>query len=186
MALLALTLFRPRNVWYEFRIEVEDTGSQTNIRARVWESGTSEPTSWQIDAYDSSGSRLTAGTVGAWSFGGGAKHWDDLVVEPIATPGPHTLSVTNSGSGSVAVDPDLADYIHNSSVTLTATAQAGWTFVNWSGDLSGSENPAVVTMDASKSITAVFAEDTPQSLITGTVGNGTLTVNPVKSQLHVG
>ena len=182
----AVGWFPAANVWYAFRIEVEDTGSQTNIRARVWEAGTTEPATWQIDMYDSSGSRRTAGTVGVWSHAFGNKYWDDLVVAEITPPGPHTLTVNSSGSGSVAADPDLTDYTHNSSVTLTATAQAGWTFVNWTGDLSGSDNPATVVMDDNKVITAVFAEDIPQTLTTNTVGNGTLLVNPNQAQYSLG
>ena len=69
------------NTWYEFRIEIEDTGSLTEIRAKVWQEGTSEPANFQIEAVDSSGSRLTAGTVGVWSMGRGGKYFDDLKVE---------------------------------------------------------------------------------------------------------
>ena len=46
------------NMWYEFEIEVSDTGSATEIRARAWESGTLKPLVWQIDAVDASGERV--------------------------------------------------------------------------------------------------------------------------------
>ncbi|MEN8444313.1 MAG: LamG-like jellyroll fold domain-containing protein, partial [Cyanobacteria bacterium J06555_13] len=76
---------RPQpNTWYRFRIEEEDTGTQTNIRANVWPEGEPEPTNFQIDAYDDSESRLTEGTVGLWTAqqGGGShgKYFDDLLV----------------------------------------------------------------------------------------------------------
>lgn len=35
------------NVWYRFRIQVEDTGTQTGIQAKVWAEGDSEPVDWQ-------------------------------------------------------------------------------------------------------------------------------------------
>ncbi len=68
------------NVWYEFRIEVNDTGTQTEIRAKVWQSGTSEP-NWQVDCYDASPNRLTRGTIGVWSMSSGTKYFGDLEVE---------------------------------------------------------------------------------------------------------
>lgn len=72
------------NVWYWFQVEVEDTGTQTNIRAKVWpDDGTPEPVDWQIDAFDASATRVTAGTFGVWSFASGSKYWDDLVVNSL-------------------------------------------------------------------------------------------------------
>ena len=67
-------------VWYRFRIEVEDTGSRTEIRARVWADESTEPTAWQVDCYDANPERLSVGTVGVWSMGYGSKYWDDVKV----------------------------------------------------------------------------------------------------------
>lgn len=66
--------------WYRFRIQVEDTGTQTQIRARVWLDNNAEPGAWQVDCFDSNPGRLTSGTVGVWSFNTGNKLWDDLAV----------------------------------------------------------------------------------------------------------
>jgi hypothetical protein len=66
--------------WYWFMVEVEDTGAQTEVRAKVWADGTPEPADWQVQAYDDSGSRITAGTFGLWSYKSGEKYWDDLEV----------------------------------------------------------------------------------------------------------
>ena len=70
------------NSWYRFRIEVENTGTQTNIRAKVWKDGEDEPVEFQINAYDDSGTRITSGTVGLWSMGKGSKLFDDLEIRP--------------------------------------------------------------------------------------------------------
>ncbi|MEQ9619016.1 MAG: PKD domain-containing protein [Deltaproteobacteria bacterium] len=70
------------NNWYEFRIEVEDTGTETNIRGKVWKEGEREPEEFQIDAYDDSRSRITSGAVGVWSTGKGTKLFDNLEVRP--------------------------------------------------------------------------------------------------------
>lgn len=68
------------NTWYRFRIKVSDTGSQTEIRAKVWTDGAGEPASWPIDCYDNSATRMTSGTIGVWSMASGIKYWDDLSV----------------------------------------------------------------------------------------------------------
>jgi uncharacterized repeat protein (TIGR02543 family) len=41
---------------------------------------------------------------------------------------------------------------------LTAVPAAGWTFSNWSGDLTGSTNPDTIIMDGNKTVTATFTE----------------------------
>ncbi len=71
----------------------------------------------------------------------------------------YTLSVSVSGSGSVAKSPDQAGYHHGDQVQLTASPSAGWTFTAWSGDLTGAENPATLTIDGTKSVTATFGQN---------------------------
>ena len=68
------------NVWYWFKIQVEDTDTRTEIRAKVWSENDSEPIDWLIDAFDDSPNRLAAGTIGLWSMGLGNKYWDDIAV----------------------------------------------------------------------------------------------------------
>ena len=53
-----------------------------------------------------------------------------------------TVTVTPPGSGVVSVDPDQPTYSYGQEVTLTATANPGWTFTQWSGDL-GNIDPAL-------------------------------------------
>jgi len=47
-------------------------------------------------------------------------------------------------------------YAPGASVTLTAAAKDGWKFAEWTGDHTGKTNPAEITMNANKSITARF------------------------------
>ncbi len=86
-----------------------------------------------------------------------------------------TLTV-NAANGTVAKNPNQATYDSNSTVQLTATSATGYHFTSWSGDLTGSTNPATVTMDANKNITANFAINTYTLTINAT--NGTVTKNP--------
>ncbi|MBW2524036.1 MAG: hypothetical protein JRI23_07670 [Deltaproteobacteria bacterium] len=70
----------------------------------------------------------------------------------------YTLTVT-AADGSVAKSPDATHYDPSEVVTLTATPAAGYLFDHWGGALSGSSNPETLTMDGSKSVTAVFVRD---------------------------
>lgn len=76
-------------------------------------------------------------------------------VEPVQ----YTLTTSVSGSGTISLSPTGGVYDENTEVTLTATASSGYIFVEWTGDLSGSTNPASLTMDGNKSVTAVFESD---------------------------
>jgi hypothetical protein len=69
-------------VWYNFKIQTEDMGSETEIKAKVWaDDGITIEPDWQVICYDdNSSTRLTAGTIGVWSYHQGSKYWDDLAV----------------------------------------------------------------------------------------------------------
>jgi len=70
-----------------------------------------------------------------------------------------TLSVSTEGQGSVNQrvlnEMDLATASPRR-VELTATPVDGWEFTSWSGDLQGSQNPAVIALDGDKQLVAVF------------------------------
>jgi hypothetical protein len=61
------------------------------------------------------------------------------------------------GSVSVSVPPDAEGYYDDvTPVVLTAVADEGWVFLNWSGDQTGSTNPVTVAMTQTRTITANF------------------------------
>ena len=88
-----------------------------------------------------------------------------------------TLTTATVGSGSVTVNPPGATQPSGTSITLTAVPAAGWQFAGWSGDLTGTTNPATITLDRNKSVTATFTQIF-FTLTTTTVGSGTVTANP--------
>ncbi|TAK50795.1 MAG: hypothetical protein EPO24_16405, partial [Bacteroidetes bacterium] len=91
----------------------------------------------------------------------------------------YTLTV-NATNGSVTKNPDVTAYPEGTSVILTATPAEGYHFANWSGNLSGSENPDTLLMDGNKTVTANFALQT--FTITATaVGNGIISPPGVTS-----
>jgi len=76
----------------------------------------------------------------------------------------YTLSVSTIGNGLVENDPDRAIYEPESTVSLSAIGNPGWTFNSWTGDVpTGHEhdNPFVATMDTNKLLTASFNSSTP-------------------------
>jgi hypothetical protein len=171
------------NVWYWFRILVEDTGSRTEIRAKVWPENSVEPAVWQLDCYDNSASRLRAGTIGVWSMGSGSKYWDNLTVTPLGPPPlQYALTVETVGDGRVQLDPPNGIYNEGTVVELMAVADPGSTFESWSGDITSSVNPITITMDADKTVTANFeAVPVQQFSLTADIaghGSGSVDLDP--------
>lgn len=79
----------------------------------------------------------------------------------------HTLTTSSSpgAGGSVAASPapdcnNGTQYSTGTVVTLTAGANTGFAFSSWTGAVTGSLNPATVTMTADQSVTANFVEFT--------------------------
>ena len=78
------------------------------------------------------------------------------VFELIPESYPLTAVATN---GSVTMDPAPAEggtFEDGTVVTVTAIPDDGYEFKAWSGDMTGTDNPATITIDGDKSITAEF------------------------------
>ena len=71
-------------------------------------------------------------------------------------PKNYTLK-TSANNGIVERSPSKSLYEEGSTVLLTAVPNSGFKFDSWSGDLIGTENPFLLTMDTSKNITANFS-----------------------------
>jgi len=82
------------------------------------------------------------------------------------------ISITKNGEGSVVLSPDQQEFLYNSTVELEANPANGWSFVEWQGDVSGTDTLITVTVDSAKTITAIF-----ENHFSG--GNGTES-NPYK------
>ncbi len=131
--------------------------------------------------------QLTAVPAAGWSFAG----WSgdatgttnpvtvtmngNRAVTAGYTQNEYILTVNVVGNGSVTREPNQAVYHYGDTVTLTATANTDWVFSTWSGDLTGSVNPAVITMNASKTVTATFTKVLPTcyALTLSHTGQGT-------------
>ena len=62
----------------------------------------------------------------------------------------HSLTVSTSGGGAISRSPDVARHLAGSVVTLNAAPEAGWRFVQWLGDASGTNPTASVTLNRDK------------------------------------
>jgi uncharacterized repeat protein (TIGR02543 family) len=65
------------------------------------------------------------------------------------------------GSGTASYSPVQNQYQPNSTVILTATANPGWTFVGWSGDLTSTAPQTSILINETKDVTATFSNDLP-------------------------
>jgi hypothetical protein len=131
------------------------------------------------------------------TFSGTGENWDEFVISDInLLPGVNTIKIqgakhlhldqielvpgnpiqtynltTSATNGSVS--PESGTYSEGAVVTLTATADLDYSFSNWSGDASGTDNPIDITMDNNKNITAEFVYDPkPKYDLTITAENG--------------
>jgi len=91
-----------------------------------------------------------------------------FVINVTALPA-YSLNIT-AVNGSVIKSPDQTMYAQGANVELTADPDAGYTFTEWSGHLSGSANPAVVIMNGNKVITANFTAIASWSVISPAAG----------------
>ena len=140
---------------------------------------------------------LTAAPDPGWSFGGWSGDLSGTtnpititmdgpkVVTATFTQDHYALDLNADGTGSVTAVPDQTTYLYGDMVTVTATAEAGWSFAHWSGDLGGSGNPATITIEGNTSITATFTQDA-YILTTYVVGQGEIARNSDDASFQYG
>lgn len=89
----------------------------------------------------------------------------------------YTLTVTAIGSGSVVLN-DTGPYHIGDAIQLTANPTVGWSFDHWTGDLSGSTNPATIIINGNKAVTATFTQKTyTLSVSIAPLGAGSVNLN---------
>jgi hypothetical protein len=124
-----------------------------------WRNGASCSVSFSTGQAVSGGTRMG---FQAWSDGGSAN--PRTFVASSATPSytmlfstEHQLLRTVAPAGAGSVSSADGFYLAGSILQLAATTNPGYQFSGWSGAVSGSSNPAAVTMDAPKTVTANFS-----------------------------
>jgi len=81
----------------------------------------------------------------------------------------YTLTIT-SVNGSVVKSPNQTSYLKGTSVQVTATPDAGYTFNSWTGDTTGTTSPLTIPMNSNKNITANFTA-VPPPVVLGAIAN---------------
>lgn len=97
----------------------------------------------------------------------------------------YALTVQSTGSGSVSVEPLQSTYHLGDKVTLTPTANPGWTFAGWGSDAVGTEIPLIVVIEGDTNITAIFTLD-EYTLSVSIQGSGLVTIDPKTDTYHHG
>ena len=95
----------------------------------------------------------------------------------IQTPTKYTLTIAATSGGTVSPSVGAHRYDAGTSVTVTATANSGFTFNNWSGASESTSATVDITMDGHKTLTANFQPTTYTVTFDLNGGNG-----PVSSQ----
>ena len=97
------------------------------------------------------------------------------------------LTINPAGSGSVVKNPDKVTYGYGDVVQLTAAANQGYTFSNWSGDAGGSTNPISITINGNKTVTSNFTKNSyTLALNINPAGSGSVVKSPDKATYGYG
>lgn len=109
---------------------------------------------------------------------------ENTSIQAIFEKVPYPLTVNIEGEGTVTealIQSKATDYPHGSLVELTAEPSEGWKFVEWQGDVTGSQNPTEINIDGEKTLTAIF-ERKEFSLAVNIEGEGNVTETVTQSK----
>src|SRR6056297_1136066 len=73
-------------------------------------------------------------------------------------PDEYTLTTNVNPEASGVVTPQDGEFVDGTRIELLAEPSEGFLFDEWQGDLSGSQNPAVLFISRDLNITALFSE----------------------------
>jgi hypothetical protein len=108
----------------------------------------------------------------------------DKDIAAIFTERNYTLTVNTEGEGTVTervVQQKATDYPSGTVVELTAEPGNNWQFVEWQGDLQGSENPQNITIEEEMEVTALF-EPISYPLTINIDGEGSVEENVIQAK----
>lgn len=94
----------------------------------------------------------------------------------------YTIEGTVTPSEAGTVTPENGEYEEGEQVEISAEANDLWIFSSWEGDLTGTENPTMVTVDRNMTFTALF-EKLQYSLNVMVEGGGTVEENIIQSKI---
>ncbi len=112
----------------------------------------------------------------------------DKNIEAIFKKKEYALTITTEGDGTVdeqVIENKTKNYKHGSIVELSANPANGWKFVEWQGNVTGTDNPTQITVDNPKQVTAVFQKKT-YTLTVNITGQGSILKDPDQQEFEHG
>ncbi len=154
---------------FQYSITTAPSGLQINIdgtnytspQSFIWFEGSSHNISVSSPQSGTPGTRYI---FSSWSDGGNQTH---SIIAP-SSSATYNVSFTTQYSLTTSVQPAEAGtvtpsgtnwYDSGQDISVSATSNPGYAFINWSGDLSGSINPSSVTMSGPKNVNAHFIQN---------------------------
>lgn len=164
------------SIWYDcVVIDTAYVGPECSLTVNVVGSGSVAKVPDQTVYYWGTNVTLTAALTVGWSF----DHWggdasgtvnpitvnmtNDKIVTATFIQNVYTLAVSIVGNGHVNLN-NTGHYYYGDIVELTAVPIIGWSFQNWTDDLSGSTNPATILINGHKAVTANFIQIGPATI----------------------
>jgi len=172
------------NKWYRFLIQVDDVSSSTRIRARFWPDGTTEPTTFSIDAIDAAETRLTTGRIGMWAAVKGEAYIDDLFAKSPVDHTPPVITFLDADTQRVLDPAQLALFKTPARIEIRVTDDLST--VTYAAKLDGTADyvsATPITVDGLHEIT-VNAVDAPGNTATASLDLLVDQVPPVVT-LHI-
>ncbi|MEX0660192.1 MAG: hypothetical protein WEA58_07155 [Balneolaceae bacterium] len=142
---------------------------QLTTTAEPSEAGSVSPATAEVD--EGKSIQVTANPNDNWVFEGwqgghtGSENpatvtvQSDVEIAAVFVKREYPLTVETEGNGEVTeqvIQEKTTDYEHGTTVELTAEPDDNWEFVEWQGDLTGSDNPVTITIDEETSVVATF------------------------------
>ncbi len=86
----------------------------------------------------------------------------------------YSLTINPSLHGVVKPSSTLPSYAEGTTLTLTAVPHAGYEFVSWNGDVSGTTNPTIIALTKSTTVSATFKATSKYTFETPGAGSWTV------------
>lgn len=109
---------------------------------------------------------IVSNTVVVRALGLSADFSENVEAPPVRLATLYTVVASTPGGGAVGASPLKTHYLLNDVVQLSATTNAGWTFLRWEGAASGTANPLSLTVTGAMNVQAIFAT-TPRTNVLG-------------------
>lgn len=86
-------------------------------------------------------------------------------------PVTYSFSATASPSEGGSIDPSSGEFEEGEQVEVTASPADGWEFVEWTGDISSTDNPLSFSIEDNTEVTANFLDVRSEYAVTMTVAD---------------